>query len=619
MMKGLFNWLEDRTGVCNFAKEALFENVPGGSRWRYIWGSALTFCLSVQFITGVILWMHYSPGVQSAWASVFYIQNVMPGGDWLRGIHHYTADVMMVLLVLHLMQVVIDGAYKAPREFNFWFGILLLLMTLGLALTGYLLPWDQKGYWATNVATNLIAITPVIGPEMQNLVVGGASYGHHTLTRFFALHAGILPALVVMLVVLHVYLFRRHGLTAAKPIRKKDELFWPDQVLKDGVASLAVIAAVLFLVMKDYLFHDGVIGAELTAPADSSEPYNAARPEWYFLFLFQLLKYFNPENEWVNFIPPEHLEIVGALVIPGVVVGLVCLMPILGRWKVGHFFNVCLLFGLIGGVSLLTYLASAEDRDDPSVVYAKEEAEELAARVRILALSTNGIPDSGAVTLLRTDPKTRGPRLFSANCASCHRFDGHDGLGHLPSDEQSASDLKGFASREWISGLLDPAQVASTNYFGGTEFVEGKMVKFVHEDVVEFDAEEKEALKSVIIALSAEAGLTSQAEMDARDFELIESGKEHLVDTVGCVDCHEFEIEDDDATAPVLTGYGSRDWLIRFISNPEHPKFYGSKNDRMPNFADDGILGSDEIGYLADWLRGDWYEPPVETVVAATE
>lgn len=617
MIKGICNWLEHRTGIFKFTKEALYENVPGGSRWRYIWGSALTFCLAIQFITGIFLWMHYSPSVQSAWASVFYIQNVMPGGDWLRGIHHYTADVMMVLLVLHLMQVVIDGAYKAPREFNFWFGIGLLMLTLGLALTGYLLPWDQKGYWATNVATNLIAITPVVGPELQNLVVGGASYGHHTLTRFFALHAGILPAATIGLVAIHVYLFRRHGLTPAKPIRKKDEMFWPDQVLKDGVASLAVLAAVLFLVLKSRLFHDGPIGAELTAPADPSEPYNAARPEWYFLFLFQFLKYFNPGNEALSFIPHEHLELVGAIVVPSIAVGFICLMPFLGRWRVGHLFNVLMMFVMIVGVGMLTYLAIAEDNADPAVVHAKEEAEELGARARVLALSTNGIPDSGAVTLLQTDPKTRGPRLFAANCASCHRFDGHDGLHGIPEDEQSAPDLKGFASREWIAKLLDPAHIATTNFFGGTAFSEGKMVKFVHEDVAEFDEEEQQALKAVVVALSAEARLPAQVEMDARDAELIESGKEHLVDTVGCVDCHEYEIEDEDATAPVLTGYGSREWLIRFIANPEHPKFYGEKNDRMPNFGEEGILTDAEIGYVADWLRGDWYEPPV--TVAITE
>src|SRR5437660_12057558 len=117
----------------------------------------------------------------------------MIGGWLLRGLHHFTAQAMTVLLLLHLMQVVIDGAYKAPREVNFWFGLILLQLVLALSLTGYLLPWDQKGFWATKVATNLIAVVPAIGPALQKIILGGTDYGHHTLTSFLALHAGGLP------------------------------------------------------------------------------------------------------------------------------------------------------------------------------------------------------------------------------------------------------------------------------------------------------------------------------------------------------------------------------------------------------------------------------------------
>src|SRR5207245_7414620 len=146
----------------------------------------------VQFMTGIFLWMSYSPSSQTAWESVYYIQNEMTGGWLLRGIHHFTASVMNVLLVLHLMQVVIDGAYKAPREINFWFGLGLLLLVLALSLTGYLLPWDQKGYWATKVATNIMAIAPVVGPAFQRLVIGGGGYGRHPLTALVAPPGGML-------------------------------------------------------------------------------------------------------------------------------------------------------------------------------------------------------------------------------------------------------------------------------------------------------------------------------------------------------------------------------------------------------------------------------------------
>src|SRR5439155_17676029 len=113
----------------------------------------------------------YSTSSHTAWESVFYIQYEMAGGWLLRGLHHFTAQVMTVLLVLHLMQVVIDGAYKAPREVNFWFGLMLLVLVLALSLTGYLLPWDQKGFWATKVTTNLVSAVPLIGPSLQKVII----------------------------------------------------------------------------------------------------------------------------------------------------------------------------------------------------------------------------------------------------------------------------------------------------------------------------------------------------------------------------------------------------------------------------------------------------------------
>ena len=595
-MKQLLDWLDHRTGYRKLTREALFENVPGGSRWRYVWGSTLTFTLTIQFITGIFLWMGYSANAIGAWESVNYIQNEMIGGWFLRGLHHYTAQAMIVLLVLHLMQVIIDGAYKAPREINFWFGVGLMGLTMGLGLTGYLLPWDQKGYWATKVATNIAAITPVIGADLQRVIIGGSDYGHHTLTRFFALHAGVLPGLIVALLVGHIYLFRRHGLTAAEPKRKPDEAFFPDQVLKDAVACLAVLAAVMFLIIRNH-------GAELSAPADPSEAYSAARPEWYFLFLFQLLKYF-----------PGKSEIIGAMIIPSLLMGVICLMPFLGKWRLGHRFNLGFLGAMIAGAGLLTWLAKAEDQRNPEYQSGVASATRDAERIRILAEAPTGIPPTGAVGLLRNDPLTQGPKLFARNCASCHRYEGHDGTGLAVKDPQSGSDLKDFASRDWLTGLLDPAKVDTTNYFGGTKFKEGKMVKFVKKDIAAHSAAAKEQLKKVILALSAEAVLKSQRNADRRDTAAIEEGRKLIEsDAMRCTECHQFRKPTDDATGPDLTGYGSREWLVSVISNPKHERFYGKRNDRMPAFGEDQVLDAKTIGLIADWLRGDWYEPEVST------
>ncbi len=588
-MKSFLDWLDNRTGLRQLTHEALFENVPGGSRWRYVWGSTLTFAFCVQIITGIFLWMGYSPSSQTAWESVYYIQNEMTLGWMLRGLHHYTAQAMIILLALHLMQVLIDGAYKAPREVNFWFGMVLLLITLGLSLTGYLLPWDQKGYWATTVVTNLVSVVPVVGPSLQRLVVGGENFGHHTLTRFFALHAGVLPSLMVLLIVAHVALFRRHGLTAKEPRRGPDVAFWPDQVLKDAVACLAVLVAVLFFVLY---YH----GGELGAPADPSEPYSAARPEWYFLFLFQFLKYF-----------PGTTEIWGALFIPGLVMAVFFAMPFIGRWKLGHRFNLGFSFALLAGAVLLTYLAV--NADQKNIIYrnAVADAQRSSERVVELANSPTGIPPTGAANLLHDDAFIQGPRLFAQNCASCHRYGGTDGLGVIPKGPQAASDLKGFASREWLTGLLNPAQVSSPHYFGTTAFKDGKMVKFVKDDIATYSADEKAALVKVIAAVSAEARLPAQKTVDARDAPLITEGRKLIGTQISCTDCHHFQDAVSDFTAPDLAGYGSREWLTSFLTDPSQPRFYGTRNDHMPAFGKSGMLDPHAIGLIVDWLRGDWY------------
>ena len=177
------------------------------------------------------------------------------------------------------------------------------------------------------------------------------------------------------------------------------------------------------------------------------------------------------------------------------------------------------------------------------------------------------------------------------------------------SDKPSASDLQGFASREWLTGLVDPAKVATAHYFGATKFKEGKMVKYVREDVAALDASGKEELRKAIVALSAEAGLKAQREAERRDEALIAEGIKALTGSrLGCMDCHKFR-QEGEANAPELTGYGSRQWLVDFIGNPAHERFYGSRNDRMPAYREEKSLSEREIGLVADWLRGEWYTP----------
>jgi ubiquinol-cytochrome c reductase cytochrome b subunit len=516
-MQKLLDWLDARTGYRHSLDDALYEHIPSGARWRYVFGSTLVFAFVTQVITGLFLWMAYSPSSQTAWESVYYIQYQMQGGWLLRGVHHFMAQAMVVLLALHLLQVIIDGAYRAPREVNFWLGLVLMQLVLGLSLTGYLLPWDQKGYWATSVATNLMTLVPVVGDDLQKLVVGGSEYGHHTLTRFFALHAGILPTLLVMILVVHLALFRKHGLTAVLSRNRADAYFWPDQVLKDAIACLAVLAVVLMLTIH---FDFGAVGrgelsphkhgAELGAPADGSQQYSAARPEWYFLFLFQLLKYF-----------PGPLEIIGALVLPGLVMFLLFLMPITAKLKGGHAFNVAFILLVLGGAGALTLMALRDDYyaqlytfdakkfdsqaqknefnkykapfdASQSYLTAVEDAHHSKKRMIQLIQHREApdkpehlIPREGAISLLRGDPYTQGPRLFKQRCLGCHAHTALDAAEakadpKYPAQRKiSAPNLDGFASRQWIAGLLDPTRIRTPDYFGNTAHRCGDMAQWL--------------------------------------------------------------------------------------------------------------------------------------------
>ena len=610
----MLNWLDDRTGYRQLLHEALYERIPGGSRWRYVWGSTLVFAFFVQLVTGVVLWMHYSPSTQTAWESVYYIEFQMTGGWLLRGIHHFMAQAMIVLMALHLMQVVIDGAYRAPREINFLLGLALMLLVFGMGLTGYLLPWDQKGYWATQVATKILGITPLVGDQLKTLVVGGSEYGHQTLTRFFALHAGVLPGALIGLLVLHLAMFRKYGVTAKQPLRGPDAHFWPDQVLKDAVASLAVLVAVCLLSVY--------LRAELGAPADPAVAYNAARPEWYYLFLFQFLKLFHGETG----------ELFGAIIIPGFVFALMCAMPFVGNWKLGHRFNVCFLIVLMVGAAGLKGAALYEDFNGNT-----EKSQEHIAAVALAhaeadvahELAAEGIPPAGALKLVRNSSQVGGYRLFKQHCATCHsHFDvaGEDNhpLRTIRPDNPTAANLYGFGGRRWVAGILDATALATEHFFANTILADGDMIGWVRDNIndpmSEMDEAEKAAfqkqLEAVIVTLSAEAQLAS----DDVDTSQVSEGRRLMIDEFGCTDCHRFgshdlEAEGDLGSAPDLTGYGSREWLIDFIANPQTERFYYSPDNYddagrlMPAFAphaDDPSLNRltrEEIELIVDWLR----------------
>jgi ubiquinol-cytochrome c reductase cytochrome b subunit len=181
-------FFDSRTGYRQLLRHLLDEPVRGGASFAYVFGSLLLFVLCNQALTGVLLMAFYAPSATDAWASVAYIQDQVQLGWFIRGMHSAGASVMMLGMCAHMLQVLIYGAYKKPRELNWLSGLFLVTLVFGFALTGYLLPWDQKGYWATQVATTLIGSIPLCGSLLQQLLQGGPTYGNLTLTHFYALH-----------------------------------------------------------------------------------------------------------------------------------------------------------------------------------------------------------------------------------------------------------------------------------------------------------------------------------------------------------------------------------------------------------------------------------------------
>ena len=627
----LADWLDHRTGYRRFVEAMLLEHIPGGAKWRYVWGSALAFVFMIQVITGILLMTAYSPGDTTAWGSVYFIQYEMDFGWLIRGLHHFGSQTMVVLLGLHMLQVVIAGAHLPPREINWWLGLLLMGIVLGLSLTGYLLPWDQKGYWATRVATNIASNIPGIGGFLQKIIVGGPDYGNATLTRFYALHVAILPASLVVLLILHIAVFRRHGVTAPANAQGS-EYFWPAQAFRDLVVCLLIFGAMLAVVV--FGGHGNTIetppgdvappevglyekwaqagkeglGANLDAPADPDTTGYPARPEWYFLFLFQLLKYFEGEK-----------VLIGTVFIPnGVMLGLF-LLPLFGYGrmrKFGHFVGILAVVVVLGSAGVLTVLAFADDAEEPllfgwpnrtPILNAKGEVDlenpvakahndkinkarshqhrvheaEKEAR-RAVQLASAGIPEEGGRELLRKDPLTRGSKLFETNCAVCHKYTVRPGELDLPGFTKGpfrASDLGEFGSEAWTRGLInnpaDPKFFGLTNLKGMRTWREKlekgrKKLQLTKEDI---DEEEKD-FDTIAQWLDNQRKPPSKQDKDLAKFGRIKFDE-------NCATCHGYGGQPKQG--PDLLGYGTPEWLRLMIMAPNHPLRHGAKNT-MPAF-----------------------------------
>ncbi|MFY9708889.1 MAG: cytochrome b N-terminal domain-containing protein, partial [Candidatus Cybelea sp.] len=314
----MLNWIEKRTGFVSMAKEFLTEDVPGGASYWYVFGSATLFAMIVQIVTGIFLTFFYAPSAATAWESTraMYLN---PYTHFLLSVHYWGASAMIALVFLHLLQVLIFGAYKSPRELQWVVGVLLLLVTLVLGLTGYLLPWDMDAYFASQVSLNITGLAPIAGPLIQHIAQGGGGMGTETINRFFGLHVWLMPAALVLLVGAHLAIFRHNG--AAGPVVEDRRTlrpgpFWPDQFFMDGAFSFIVFVIICFLAFA--------LPPYLDAKADPTKffvPY----PAWYFLSLFGLLAVVPPEIH----LGPLSIgtELIATIIIPTLFLVVVLLLP----------------------------------------------------------------------------------------------------------------------------------------------------------------------------------------------------------------------------------------------------------------------------------------------------
>jgi menaquinol-cytochrome c reductase cytochrome b subunit len=209
------DWVDERTSLSGAARWMMFRKVPKGTNWFYTLGSATMFAFLSQAMTGVFLAMYYRPDPSGgAYESIRYVTNDVFLGQFVRGMHKWGSSVMVILVFLHMGRTFFFGAYKYPRELNWVIGVVLLILTMTMSFTGYLLPFDQRSYWATIVGVNINGTGPLVGPYLSDFLRGGSEFGATTLSRFYAIHMLLVPGLLAALIGAHLYLVAKLGTTA---------------------------------------------------------------------------------------------------------------------------------------------------------------------------------------------------------------------------------------------------------------------------------------------------------------------------------------------------------------------------------------------------------------------
>jgi ubiquinol-cytochrome c reductase cytochrome b subunit len=416
----IWRWWDDRLGFSKSLKPIIEHPVPPNLNWWYVLGSATLIAFTVQIVTGVALAFSYVPAPNSAYDSINFITHGAILGNVVRGLHYFGSSAMVILIGAHMIHVFLTAGYKFPREVNWLTGVILLLLTLGMAFTGQLLRWNQDAYWAVVVGAEQAARAPIIGDILARVLIAGQTVGGATLTRFYATHVFLLPALMFILIGTHLYLVIYHGISEPpepgqrvdpKSYRQRyDALlhrvgvpFWPDAAWKDVVFALGVGAVVLALAI---VFGPPELGKQADPTIIQADP----RPDWYFLWYFALLALLPAGIE-------DYFMVGFPLLLGIVMIALPFVAPAGERSPERRPWAVAIV--VIGAVSIASLIALG-DRSPWSPVF-------------------DSPPVPASITASLTGDAAHGAQLFQQqDCIACHTMAGAG--GHRGPDLTTAGD-----------------------------------------------------------------------------------------------------------------------------------------------------------------------------------
>ena len=456
----LFQWFDRRTGLTEPVAEMAAHPTPASAAsWWYVFGSAATVLLALQVITGILLALVYSPSASNAWPSLQYINHNLALGWFLRAVHGWGSDFMIAIVLIHMTQVFLFGAYKFPRELTWIVGVFLLLFTLGMAFTGQVLRFDQDAYWGLGIGASILSRVPLIGGPLVNLLLGGPIIAGSTLSRFFTLHVFIIPGLLLGFVGLHVWMVLRLGINEwpmpGRLVRKADYErnyqaltkeagvpFVPDAAWKDAVFAAAIILAVMACA-----FFFGPFGP--TGTPDPTIIQTAPKPDFPFLWIFAILAYL-----------PPGLETPVLLIAPILIVGGLLLLPLVAGEGEKHWSRRPVAVLMVTTIALALAIFTRLGTHTPWSPIMD-------------AWSSDPVPAEYIVH--RTPLERRGALAFQEKqCRDCHSLDGVGGMrgpaldavaAQMTEDQIIRQVLQGGGNMPAYGKALSPAETEALTRF----------------------------------------------------------------------------------------------------------------------------------------------------------